>query len=281
MSTPGPRIDSAEYWDEAAAGWVRRQERLRAYTGPLSRWLAEAIDPQPGQRVLELAAGLGETGMLAAQRLGPEGLLICSDRSEAMLDAARARAAELGVENIEFKLLDAEWIDLPVASVDAVICRFGYMLVPEPATALRETRRVVAPGGRLSLAVWDAVEHNPWSLIPNTVARERGILPAPSPGVPGPFALGDADRLRALIEDAGFLDLRLQTLELEEAHPDFDSYWNTRLDLSRGFHDAVLSQGEPEIAEIRAEVAARLAPYTSGEGKLRIPARTIVAAASA
>jgi SAM-dependent methyltransferase len=280
-SVPSPGYDAAQYWNEAAAGWIRHRERLRAYTEPISRRLVELLDPQPRQRVLELAAGLAESGLLAAPRLGREGLLIVSDRSQAMLDAARERAAELGVENVEFKLLDVEWIDLPVASVDAVLCRFGYMLATEPASALRETRRVIAPGGRLAFAVWDAIERNPWSLVPSTVARERGILPPPAAGAPGPFALGDADRLRAMVEEAGFLEVQLEALDLEEVHPDFDSYWERRLDLSRALHDAVLSQRQQQIAEIRAEVASRLAPFTSREGQLRIPARTLVAAASA
>ncbi len=83
-----------------------------------------------------------------------------------MLEGARARALELGLSNIEFKVLNAEWIDLPLASVDAVLCRWGYMLMADPAAALAETRRVLRPGGRVALAVWDALEANPWALLP-------------------------------------------------------------------------------------------------------------------
>jgi SAM-dependent methyltransferase len=281
MSVPGPPIDSSEYWDEAAAGWVRQSELLRTYAAPVSHWLVDAVDPRPGQRLLELAAGGGETGLLAAARVLPDGVVVSSDSSQAMLEAARARAAELGVENVEFALLDAQWIDLPVASVDAVICRWGYMLVGEPAAALRETRRVVRPGGRLALAVWDAPERNPWAAVPNTVIRERGLIPAPTPGAPGPFALGDEGRLRELLEDAGFQEVHIEALDLEEPHPDFESFWETRLDLSRILHDAVLSQSAAEIAEIRAEVAARMAAYASADGRLAVPARTLVASASA
>jgi SAM-dependent methyltransferase len=280
MSSSGPGVSSAEYWDEAAAGWMRRQELVREFTAPLARRLADAIEPQPGQRVLELAAGLGDTGFLVAPRLQPDGVLVSSDHSQAMLNAARGRAAELGIQNVEFAVLDAEWIDLPVASVDGVICRFGYMLTAEPATALRETRRVIRPGGRLALAVWDAPERNPWSSLPNGVLRDRGLLAAPDPGAPGPFALSDARQLRALLEEAGFQEVALEAVDFEEAHADFESFWETRLDLSRIFHDAVLSQPAAEIAEIRAELATRLAPYAT-DGRLRIPARALVAVASA
>jgi ubiquinone/menaquinone biosynthesis C-methylase UbiE len=281
MSAERPRVDSAEYWEDAAGGWSRRAQQLRDYTVPLSRWLVEAIDPQPGQRVLELAAGIGETGMLAAPLVLPGGTIICSDHAEAMLAAARARAAELGIENIEFRQLDAEWIDLPVASVDAVLCRWGYMLATEPAVALRETRRVLRPGGRLALAVWDVIERNPWAQVTDAVLREQGLLAASAPGAPGRFALADRELLRALLEDAGFQEIALDAIELEEVHPDFESFWATRLDLSRPFRDAVRSQGEERIADIRRELAAKLSPYTAADGRLKVPARTLVAAASA
>jgi len=281
MSETDPSIESGEYWDEAAAGWKRRGELLRTYTAPVSSWLVDAIDPRPGQRVLELAAGLGEISLLVAARVAPHGVAVCSDRSEAMLAAARERAEQVGVENVEFTVLDAEWIDLPVASVDAVICRWGYMLVTHPDSALRETRRVLRPGGAVALAVWDAQELNPWSAVPTGVMRERGLLAAPEPGSPGPFALGDAQTLRDLLEQAGFQEVRIEALDFEEVQPDFDSYWETRLDFSRILHDAVLSQPAAEIAEIRAEVERRLAPYTAPDGGLAIPARTLVAAASA
>jgi SAM-dependent methyltransferase len=219
--------------------------------------------------------------LLAAELVAPGGVVICSDLAQAMLDGARARAAEMGISNAEFLRLDAEWIDLPLASVDSVLCRFGYMLTGDPLAALRETRRVLRPGGRVALSVWDAIEHNLWSQLPGAVLRERGLVAPPSAGAPGPFALGDARRLQALLEDAGFQEARLETIELKEVHPDFDSFWESRLDLSRSFHDTVLSQPESEIAEIRRELGGRLAPYVTPEGVLEVPARALLAAASA
>jgi ubiquinone/menaquinone biosynthesis C-methylase UbiE len=99
--------------------------------------------------------------------------VIVSDQAEAMLDGARARAAELGLSNVEFQVLGAEWIDLPLASVDAVLCRWGYMLLADPAAALGETGACCDPGGRVALAVWDSVQHNPWAL-PSLELIERG-----------------------------------------------------------------------------------------------------------
>jgi len=278
------REASARAWEEAAAGWRRRQELVREFGAPVSHWLVDAISPQPGQRVLELAAGLGEPAMLAAELLAPHGGVIVSDQAQAMLDGARARAQELGLSNVEFQVLDAEWIDLPLASVDAVLCRWGYMLMADPAAALAETRRVLRPGGRVALAVWDELERNPWALLPNEELIARGLAPAPDPDAapaPGPFALAREGRVRELLEQAGFTEARVQALDLLRRHTGFAEFWETTLDLSRGFHDAVFSQPPEEIARIEASLAARLAPYTAPDGTLAIPARTLVAGAEA
>ena len=160
-----------------------------------------------------------------------------------MLSGARERAAQLGLSNIEFQVINAEWIDLPVASVDVVLCRWGYMLMADPAAALGETRRVLSAGGRVAFAVWDGIAQNPWAALPGIELRERGLVASPERGTPGPFALGDPERVRELIDQAGFSEPRVQALELDRRHASFDEFWETTLDLSRAFHDAVLDRG--------------------------------------
>jgi SAM-dependent methyltransferase len=275
------RESSLRNWEEAASGWTRRQEMIRELGAPVSHWMLDAVSPQPGQRVLELAAGLGETGMLAAELVAPMGGVIISDQSESMLEGARARAAALGLSNVEFQVLNAEWIDLPVASVDTVLCRWGYMLMADTATALRETRRVLRPGGGAALAVWDAIQHNPWALLPAAELRERGLGPPPEPDAPGPFALGSDERVAELLEESGFSEVRVEELELVRSHPSFEDLWDSTLDLSRVFHDAVLERPEQEIEEIKSSLGERFSPYTQLDGTLQIPGRTLVAAASA
>jgi len=145
------RATSRERWESAAEGWARHREAMQRDAMPVSQWLLDAIDPQPGQTILELAAGPGDTGLLAAQRVAPDGRAIITDGADAMVEVARARAQELGVENVELRAMEAEWIDLPAASVDGVVCRWAYMLLADPEAALRETRRVLRPGGRVAL----------------------------------------------------------------------------------------------------------------------------------
>lgn len=275
------RASSLAGWEAAAPGWTRRHETISRFGAPVSAWMLDAVSLQPGQRVLELAAGLGETGMLAAELVAPMGGVIVSDHADTMLDGARARAVEMGLSNIEFQVIGAEWIDLPLASVDAVLCRWGYMLLADPSAALTETRRVLRPGGRVALAVWDAVQHNPWAFLPSLEMIERGLASAPSPGAPGPFALGDPERLRELLAQAGFTEIDVQTLAIEQRYPSFGDCWETTLDISHTFHNAVLGRPEAEIAEIRSGLAARLEPFSEPDGTLAIPGRTLVASASA
>jgi len=278
------RRASLEGWEAAASGWVRQQELLREFATPVSHWMIDAVSPRPGERVLELAAGLGETAMLAAALVAPLGGVVVSDQAEGMLEGARARAVALGLSNVEFQALNAEWIDLPVASVDVVICRWGYMLMADPAAAFAETRRVLRPGGRLALAVWDTLESNPWALLPARELIARGLTSAPDPLAappPGPFALAVPGRVQELLTQTGFVEPHVEAMQLIRRHSSFAELWETTLDLSRSFHDAVLSRPASEIARIEASLAERFEPYTAADGTLEIPARTLVASAGA
>src|SRR4051794_41545703 len=155
--------------------------------------MVEAIAPQPGETILELAAGPGDTGLMAAELVRPGGKLILSDASERMLDVARERAADFEdlAEIVDFRRIEAEWIDLSTATVDAVLCRWGYMLLADPGAALRETRRVLRPGGRVSLAAWAEAKRNPWSSVVGAELVARGRHERPGPGAPRAVAGGD------------------------------------------------------------------------------------------
>src|SRR6185436_10992646 len=213
-----------ERWERSADGWRARNERFQAAAMPVSRWLVDAIEPQPGQTVLELAAGVGETGFLAAELIAPGGgRLISSDGAEAMLAHARERAEQLGVTNVEFKPLELEWIDLPAASVDAVVCRWGYMFALDRGAALRETRRVLRPGGRLALATWTGPQHNPFAAIPRRALVDAGLVDGFELGAgPGMFDLADPAALRELLEDGGFAEVVVERLELTIPYADVD-----------------------------------------------------------
>ena len=275
------RRASQERWARAAAGWGTHRDVIQSAGEPVSHWLVDAIEPQPGHRVLELAAGPGDTGFLAAELIAPGGTLISSDVVEEMVEQARARAAELGISNVEFRTIDAEWIDLPTASLDGVIARWAYMLLVDPATALGETRRVLRPGGRVALAAWTDPQDNPWAAVTADELIALGAMERPAPGAPDMFAFRDPRRIQTLLEEAGFTDIVIEQIPIVYRHPSLDDWWDTQLDISTRLAGAVGLLSPAQRDDLRDAIDARLQQYVGDDGAVALPGLTHVAAASA
>jgi SAM-dependent methyltransferase len=262
------RRNSLDSWDRFAENWEREREFIWSATHRLGERLVENLDPAPGDTVLELAAGTGDTGFAAAERIGDDGKLISTDFAPSMVDAARATAESRGIANAEFRVLDAENMDLDDSSVDGALCRFGYMLMADPAAALAETRRVLRDGGRLSFAVWAGPDRNPWAAIPGMTMVELGHLPPPEPGAPGIFAMGDPNRIRELVTGAGFGDPRIEEVAVEWGYTDADVHWQKTLELAapiaEAFGQLSAEDGEQTRAMVRTRVAQRLAEDPAG-----------------
>jgi ubiquinone/menaquinone biosynthesis C-methylase UbiE len=270
-----------ELWRRGAQGWDRRQEALREKTAPVSNWLVDAIDPQPGQRVLDLAAGPGETGFLAARRLGAEGRLLSTDQAPEMVEVARRRAGELGLENVDFAAIDAQHLELEPGSFDAAVCRWGYMLMAEPDEAMRRTRLALREGGRLALATWDRPDRNLWLAAPVMALVAQGALPPPTPGDPSPFALHDPADLERRLRAAGFGSVRVDQLGFPQPYPSFDDYWAETIDLAAPIAAAVAGL-TPDAAEaVRAATRQTLSRFTDADGRIEAPASAVVALAVA
>jgi SAM-dependent methyltransferase len=275
------RAEMRSAWEKVAPGWGRQADGVRALGLPVSMWMIDRLALQPGQRVLELAAGPGDTGFLAAELVQPGGTLISSDGAEAMLDVARRRAEALGLENVEFKQLELEWIDLPTASVDAVLCRWGLMLIVDRAAALQEMRRVLAPGGHIALAVWDEPERNVWATAPNRALIELGLAEPPDPDAPGMFALAAPGILQDMLESAGFVDVLVEGVDVQRRYPDLDNYLAELFDLSQSFTRALEGVSTEKRAEVRRRIADNVRAFTREDGSLELPGRSLVAAAGA
>jgi SAM-dependent methyltransferase len=264
-----------------AAGWKATRANFQRSMEPVSQWLVEAIHPQPGHSVLELAAGLGDTGLLAAQLVAPGGSVLLTDGSDKMVEVAREHAEEVGATNVELRTMQAEWIDLPTASVDAVICRFGYMLLVDPEAALRETRRVLKSGGRVALAVWDDLERNPWMKVLREALVERRLAPTTVPEGPGPFALGSQDAVADLLATAGFEDVEVQALDLVVGANSLEAWWDHIMKSSITTAEIVRGLAPAEHYQLRDLVDAGYSPYVRDDGSVEVPARALVAAAAA
>jgi SAM-dependent methyltransferase len=264
------REASLRIWEEMAAGWEGHRRSVWDASRAVGEWLVDALDPQPGETVLELAAGVGDTGFAAARRLGSKGTLITTDFSEQMVQAARRRAEELGVSNAEFRTLDAERMDLEDGSVDGVLCRWGYMLMADPGAALAETRRVLGDDGRLALSVWGDPERNPWASIPARALLELTGAEPPDPFAPGIFAMASEERTRALLIDAGLEPRRVETVEMAWRFDSLADYWHYLTDVKGAIAMVVRSLPEADQAALTTEIERRLRQYADGEG-YRLP----------
>jgi SAM-dependent methyltransferase len=275
------RAQQRERWQTAAAGWDKRADEVRDHGMPVSMWMIQQLALQPGQRVLELAAGPGDTGLLAAELVRPGGTLISSDGSEAMLEIARARARQMGIDNVEFAQLELEWIDLETGSVDAVLCRWAVMLVVDPEAAAREMRRVLRPGGRVALAVWDEPEANPWATIPRRALDARGYGRPAQPGAPDMFALAAPGAVEELLESAGFTEVLVESIDLHRTYARVADFLAETMDLSQVFAETYRALGDSEQQAVVDEIESLAVPFASPDGSTTFPGRSLVAAASA
>jgi len=276
------RQQSRARWTATAKGWGARADQLRRATMPVSEWMVDAVGPQPGDTLLELAAGPGDTGFLAAELVKPGGTLICSDFVPEMLNVAQERAQALGLDNVRFKQIDAETgIDIEAASIDGVLCRWGYMLMADPVTALTQTRRVLRPGGRLVLAAWTGPDDNLWSAIPMRELVRRGLEERPDPDAPGQFAWADQGVIAERLQEAGFVDFELAAVDFTVTYTSLDDWWASTQDLSMRVADATRGMDAGTRAEIQAALAEAAKPFTDGDGAIAIPARTWTAVATA
>ena len=271
------RRESRAGWDRSASGWEDAADRMARATMPVSEWLVDAIAPQPGQSVLELAAGTGEVGLLVAELVHPGGEVIISDFAPAMLTAAQNRAEARGLQNVRFKQIDAESIDLDAASQDGVVCRWGLMLMADPETALREARRVLRPGRRLAFAAWGPAEANPWRHALD-VALEA---PQPDPGQPGMFAWGAREPIAGHVEAAGFVDYGIEALDFTMDYASVDDWLEASRTVSVRLRSVLETLDEAGRAGFRSRAEAAVDPHRGTDGRLALPARPWVAWAAA
>ena len=260
------RQQSKAAWGAVAPGWYAQREVLWKASRPVSEWMIRKLDSRSGDTVLELAAGLADTGLMAARLVGEAGRVIVTDFTPEMVAAARRRAEELDVHNAEFRVLDAERMDLETDSVDGVLCRWGYMLMIDRQAAFSETRRVLRLGGRLAFSVWAARERNPALSLLGTVLVELGHIPPPDPEAPGAFAMADPRRIRELVVGAGFAEPEIEEVSFRLPFADRDAYWRYLTETSASSSPVLRSLSPEEQDRVREQLHEAARPFQSNEG---------------
>jgi len=257
-----PNAAQAAYWNDVAGrSWAEFQEGLDRQAAPLGRRAMAALAPAPGERILDIGCGAGQTSLELAQAVGAGGSVLGVDLSEPLLAIARRRAA--GVEGLEVRQGDAQTFPFAPGAFDAAFSRFGVMFFEDPAAAFANIRRALKPAGRLAFVCWRKPDENPIMRLPMEAAGS--LVPAPSPpepGAPGPFAFADPDRVRGILAGAGFADVELTPHDEKVGSGDLETA--LALALRIGPLGAILRDNpglrEPVLPRVRAALARHDGP---------------------
>lgn len=200
-------------WQEAADAWHRWGPQLEAWLGEATDLMLDLAEISNGARVLDIAAGAGGQTLRAARRVGPTGAVLATDISANILDFAAQEARAAGLSNVATRVMDGENLDIGDASFDAVISRVGLIYFPNQQRALRESRRVLREGGHIAAIVYSTPQKNGFFSIPVSIIRRIAGLPAPAPGLPGPFSLGAPGVLEDAYAAAGFKAITVRAVD--------------------------------------------------------------------
>ena len=238
-----------ESWDNVATGWQKWWKTIENGAQNLSDHLVELAKIKQDSKVLDIATGIGEPAITAAKKVGNGGHVSAIDISPQMLSVARQRAASLGLQEvIEFKEGDAETIDLPTSTFNAVLCRFGLMFLPDLKEGLSNIHRSLVHGGSLAAAVWASPDKVPFfALALNTVMKETNS-PQPPPGIPGPFSLSDENILMDSFVDTRFTDINIDRINVVFNFDSAEEYTNFVIGTAAPIR-AMLANESPERRE--------------------------------
>ena len=265
------------YWnDTAGRTWADLQDRIDRQIRPLGLAAMDRLAPAPGEQVLDVGCGCGDTSLELARRVEPEGGVLGLDISAPMLEVARGRAEAAGAHNLAFREADAQVAALP-DDRDAVFSRFGVMFFADPAAAFANLRRSLRPGGRLAFVCWRPLPENLWIHLPAEAAA--GLVPPappPEPGTPGPFAFADPDRVRRILAEAGFTGIEISPHD--EAIGGLDLEGTVGMSVWRGPLGAILRE-RPDLAPVLHDrVRTAVSPWLRGDAVYMPSATWLVSA---
>lgn len=286
MAEQQPLFDAAKYknaqreqWNKDGAAWRRWNPTLDRWYGEATRQMLDLARIQPGQRILDIAAGAGEPAVSAAERVGPGGYVLATDISEGIVELAREVAGERGLKQIETRAMDGEKLDLPDASFDAVLCRLGLMYMPHPVTALREWHRVLRAGGRVAVVVFSTPDRNSWGAMPASIIRRRAQLPPPVPGQPGPFSLGAPGVLEGIFREAGFANPEIRAVAVPHRMTSAAEYVQVAREAFGAFNAMMAHLPLQERESVWNEVEGSMRSFESPDG-FEVPGECLVGAAT-
>lgn len=253
--------DMSAYWDRAGRVWVEQQALLDRMYQPIAKAVVDRADLRAGEAVLDVGCGSGATTFEAAWRVGPQGRVVGADISGALLELARRRAGEQGLEGVDFVRADVQTHAFD-PSFDAIVSRFGVMFFPDPVAAFANLRRALKPGGRLAFACWRSPEDNAIAQVPlEAAAPFLPEVPKFERNAPGRFGFADPERVRTILAEAGWREVEIKPLD-DPTPVSFDELMT--MSLRVGPLNPILSNADEALrSRVRDAVAKALFPYVT------------------
>lgn len=268
--TDTANADMKDYWNgEAGLKWVRFQERMDINLLPFARAVMDKAAISPGEAVLDIGCGCGDTSIRLAQATGSRGRVLGADISEAVLARARERAAAGTQTTLSFENADAQTYDFETAAFDLVFSRFGVMFFDDPTAAFGNIRRALKPGGRLAFICWQAAQENLWMSKPLEIIGRHIPLPEPpGPEAPGPTAFRDRDRVARILSGAGYADIAIEACDTAMTlGRDPDEAVELVMQMGPGGSAVIQSEAdEPTKARIAADLQTMLKAQETPDG---------------
>lgn len=279
MTDPTDAGANKDHWSAVAKAWEEAADSTHKPWAITYRML-DALGAEPGETILELAAGTGDLGFAVADVIGQGGRLITTDFSAAMVQIAARRASDRGLTNVETMRVDAQRIPFDESSVDAVLCRFGLMLIPDQATAIAEIARVLRQGGRVVLATWAGPELNPWMAASGMALLMNGHPPdGPGPFDPGGvFSLSDPKVLSSLFAAAGFVSIEVEQVAEPWSFSSFEEFWHIPSKVSGPLAARLATLSKQDQEAVAATLRQLLEPHREGTGYLLPRAANLLSA---
>jgi SAM-dependent methyltransferase len=229
--------------------------------GSLSEWCCEALGLAPGRQVLDIGCGTGAPCLTEAARVKPGGRVLAVDLAPEMFAVAQRRAREAGLDMLEFRAMDAEALEVPDASFDAVSFLFALMFCPRPERAMAEIHRVLKPGGRFALTVWDVAERNSFFTAIGKPVAEFFQAPPPDPKAPGGFRFAPPGELEAVVRAGGFIDFTIESRTLTVDVESVDRYFEMTFDMAAPLRAKLGGIPDSERARLEGMVVESVRPF--------------------
>ncbi|HZA61394.1 MAG TPA: methyltransferase domain-containing protein [Nitrososphaeraceae archaeon] len=270
------RSQQRQSWDNVARGWQKCWKSFEKDAQKVNERLVELAEIKQGDRIIDIATGIGEPAITAAKKVGVEGYVLATDISSQMLAIAKERTVSLGLQNIvEFKEVDAEKIlDLqqqqqqqqqqPLSPFAAVLCRWGLMFFPNLASTLTNIYKILSSGGRIAAAVWSEPAKVPklYTAI-DIVTQKLGISSTTAyahyPEILSPFSLANINIVNNALVEAGFKDIHTEYLNITFEFLSAEDYTDFAKQIIAPIHNLLANETENRKEEIWKAVSEEVA----------------------